>query len=469
MNSPDDRPHETPRTAPPSLSEIAALTARLRQLAATGADAAEREAVLAWKDALLARLPDHLRDRADHDTASPRDQDDRQRERDEAVLAHLHRARELWGAAGRLHDMPPREWNEAITSLRAAGHTIDTTTLTQGDRASNETGYVLREDRSEDGDDWFSGGYDAAHQAHLDALGHVDVDVPDTAPGYDADDRDVLSAEERRLRATYPSGMPLVLLDGIDRGLTDPAQLDDAEELAARLNDYRAHVTGTGGTPPGGWQTLGAESAAHRLTAFGADLDTARAMVADYLRETSERAGAPVYAWGLDQGDLDAIAAERGLPTRLPPVVALAHLTAERDDDAQGRADQLTRWHTDDHAATDSTDTADATDTTASGGFCSNTSIRYCGFSRATSLAKSRPEGPPPTTAILRGLVMLPCAPVGVRLPILPRQVCARCRPASRPCRPCRRESPERLRCSRPVPAACIWRGPLSAGIPPAP
>ena len=52
--------------------------------------------------------------------------------------------------------------------------------------------------------------------------------------------------------------------------------------------------------------------------------------------------------WGLDQGDLDAIAADHQLSTLLSPVAALA--VAERDDAEQARTEQLRRWNADDRA-----------------------------------------------------------------------------------------------------------------------
>ena len=118
----------------------------------------------------------------------------------------------------------------------------------------------------------------------------------------------------------------------------------DPAGLGARLTELDALAAA--GEPGGGWRTVSAARAADELTGRGYDRDTAAAMVAGYLRDTAERVGVPVAevgGWGLDQGDLDAIA----LGHRLPGA-ALGAL-AEQDHLDAARADQLGRWHTDDH------------------------------------------------------------------------------------------------------------------------
>src|SRR5204862_417121 len=47
---------------------------------------------------------------------------------------------------------------------------------------------------------------------------------------------------------------------------------------------------------------------------------TGRAIVTDDLGETTARAGAPGGEWGLDQGDIDGIAAHHGLPSHLDAI-----------------------------------------------------------------------------------------------------------------------------------------------------
>lgn len=141
-------------------------------------------------------------------------------------------------------------------------------------------------------------------------------------------------------------GLPPQMLDGIAQRRTGPTGRDDPAELQARLAELRERVAAATGTPAGGWQTVGAEQAAHDLAARGVDLDTARAMIADYLRETSTRVGVPAHEWGLDQGDLDAVAADHQLPTTLPP--AAAYATTRCDDADQARIAELSRCPTDD-------------------------------------------------------------------------------------------------------------------------
>ncbi len=162
-------------------------------------------------------------------------------------------------------------------------------------------------------------------------------------------------------RVLHPHVLPPVpteMLDGIEQRRTEPAQPDDPAELEARLTELRERVAVASGTPAGGWQTVGREQAARDLAGRGVDLDTARRMVSDYLRETSERVEAPAYEWGLDQGDVDAMAAEHQLPATLAPAAALAVVD---QDAAQVRAEQLNRWYADDHAQDGAGDTADET------------------------------------------------------------------------------------------------------------
>ena len=153
-----------------------------------------------------------------------------------------------------------------------------------------------------DHDSWFSGGYDAAHQAHLDRLGHVDT----------------LAAEPATAASTAAADVPA----GLD----------------ARLAALGARIADRGGEPFGGWRTVSARTAAEELAQRGTDLDTASGMVEDYLQQTAQRAGVPVEGWGLDQGDIDAIAAAHQLP-------AAAHAVVEQDA-ATDRLAEVRRWQT---------------------------------------------------------------------------------------------------------------------------
>jgi hypothetical protein len=206
------------------------------------------------------------------------------------------------------------------------------------------------------------------------------ADTADTASASAAADRrcEVVAGEEQRHDATvFGPGLPVGVRDGIEERRTGPAVRDDPAELTARLDELRGRVaTAQGtpaqgiaaqGTPVEGWRTVGVEQAAGELAdrgaAYGVDLTAARAMVTDYLRETTERAGLPTTQWGLDQGDLDAIAADHQLPTKLPPATGLATAAAlaaarlaaaaaDQDTTERARADQLTHWHTTDHGHT---------------------------------------------------------------------------------------------------------------------
>jgi hypothetical protein len=209
---------------------------------------------------------------------------------------------------------------------------------------------------SKDTEGWFCGGSDTAHDACLAAVSHIDIPGP-LEPDPPAEHR-------------HPTRR------GDLAGLGDSAGRADPEGLAARLTAIGNRAAeATAGAPVGGWQTVSAARAADELVGRGYDPDTARAMVGAYLRDTSERAGTPAYAWGLDQADIDAIttqaittqhtdtdaratdarSATRGLPA------AAVRVVAEQDAAAADRAVQLGRWHVDDKTVL----AAEAGDTTA--------------------------------------------------------------------------------------------------------
>ncbi|WP_219419615.1 hypothetical protein [Pseudonocardia nigra] len=123
----------------PTIAEVTALTRRLRELSAPGraADPAERAAFLADKDALLARI----------------------------TAAHRDAGGEPTGAAGAMEDAGVGE----LHSHRVPAERIAPVPADQAGSAARD-----------DSDGWFSGGYDAAHDAYLDALVHADVPGPAT-------------------------------------------------------------------------------------------------------------------------------------------------------------------------------------------------------------------------------------------------------------------------------------------------
>jgi hypothetical protein len=234
---------------PPTVAEIAALTARLRALSTTGAaaDPAERARFLADKDALIARITAASHDadpapleRADYRTFTP----------DQAAAELVDRR------------MPP-EHAPAIVELYLDG-------------LSWERGWSQQ-------DQW-------------------EIDDDDLA----------------------------VMLNPPPLG----AELTSSEPSAER------GLTGAEGSAIDAGPALTAEEAARELTAAGGSLDDARALVRNYLDDVSERVGASVHRWGLDEADLNDIRAARRPPSTV--------------DDEQERRDQLNRWH-----AADSDETRD--------------------------------------------------------------------------------------------------------------
>jgi hypothetical protein len=188
---------------------------------------------------------------------------------------------------------------------------------------------------------------DAEHRAVRDLIAHDRLDGAEprwlacTDGGHEIVAAVVPTATEDRtddlaedltedVTAGLPDEPPTEMVDGIEERRTAPARPDDPADLATRLADLQARIAArtepapervadplavSRGGPVGGWETVGRDQAARALTGRGVDLDTARGMVTDYLRKTSERVGMPAYQWGLDQGDLDAIAATHHLPT----------------------------------------------------------------------------------------------------------------------------------------------------------
>lgn len=61
------------------------------------------------------------------------------------VYAHLRARSRAGHPAGSLHTMTDERFRACIEALTADGHSITTVTVATGDRAANETGYVLRE------------------------------------------------------------------------------------------------------------------------------------------------------------------------------------------------------------------------------------------------------------------------------------------------------------------------------------
>ncbi|MCW2720613.1 hypothetical protein [Pseudonocardia sp.] len=89
------------------------------------------------------------------------------------------------------------------------------------------------------------------------------------------------------------------------------AFLADKDALIARITDAPAERIGdlrAEHGPSSVEATITRAEAAQRLTELGHDPASAKAMVAEYLHETSRAVGVPVYQWGLDGHDVAAIA-----------------------------------------------------------------------------------------------------------------------------------------------------------------
>jgi hypothetical protein len=118
------------------------------------------------------------------------------------------------------------------------------------------------------------------------------------------------------------------------------------DDVAAGLAESRDH-TGRA-TQPGGVDefegvpearpqevTVSVAQAARRLVAAGHDPVRARALVADYVQDTSRQLGLSTAGWGLDQHDLDAIEASTDPPS------------AQRDRDVHSHEGERARPHRD--------------------------------------------------------------------------------------------------------------------------
>ena len=338
----------TPDPQQPSVAEIAALTARLRHLRSPEATDSERAAFQADKTALLDRIPDHTRppgrDRCDPTEAAA-----------EAVMARaaaggyamVGPSARTWAVdpatgipTGPVSEAEHRLVRELIGQERLDG--TDPVWLRCADGGDEIVALVVpTADLDDDLDD----------DTHDRTGGAVDGVPTGSTAGDGGRERtgDVPPLD------SLPA-MPAEMVEGIEARRTEPARPDDPAELEFRLAELSARVAEAAGQPPGGWRTVSAAHAADRLVGRGYDVDTARALVVDYLRETSERIGAPAHEWGLDQGDVDAIDAAHRLPEA-------AHAAVEVDEADAARAAQLGRWHTDDQAAAE--ETASETDDAA--------------------------------------------------------------------------------------------------------
>jgi len=273
----------------------------------------------------------------------------------ERVLAHLrvqNTAHER--PAGRLWDMPADRWDAALGVLGEGGYRLDTTILTQGDTASNDTGYWLVGDPQRDAgldERWATVRADpdrrAALDAALDRSGQAYIesrfDEPDpwadTSPAQHAEagdtgvgdagvgDAGVWAPPERWWARAHSADGSRATFDG--SGYYSDAQL--AAIAAAREAGDHERAEALQNAP---W------------TAQGATADTAHVAVTDdpaaenYAEVTRGRA-----EWDAMHGDD---------PRRYSEMMgdaARAFHDAPRPDveEDAARREQLTRWHHDDH------------------------------------------------------------------------------------------------------------------------
>lgn len=271
MTTPQDSSH----SPVPSVREIAALTARLRELSALGRDAdpAERAAFLADKDALIARIT--------ATAANSADVVDVTGETNARTSETLGEAGEWWAQA------------------RSADPAVPVVTYDRSD-------YYSDADIATIGDALAAGDADRAAQLQ---------DRPWTEQDSDAD-----PAVTGRVDARVLIEGDRFAHDGTVHVVDDvPIAHDEVLTVPTRAGDDAPWVE----LPAGQWVTLNGPlgpsrteetlthaDAARRLTERGFDPASAQAMVAEYLHDTSRAVGAPVYLWSLDQTDVDAIAAD---------------------------------------------------------------------------------------------------------------------------------------------------------------
>ena len=367
-SAPSGRPAEEvshDRDATPSSpgSEIAALTARLRQLGSPDATNAERAAFPADK-ALLARIADHTR-------PAGRDHAEAVEVAAEAVLARaaaggyamVGPSARTWSVdtatgipVGPVAEAEHRLVRDLIAQERLDGAepvwlrcadgrqeivalVVPATADADEHHRDERTEEAAAEDRDADG--WFSGGYDAAHQAH-----------PTNRPR---------PADDAVLTRT-PSGvvgaaaMPAQMLEGIETRRTGPPDRDDPAELQARLDDLSCPDRRRGGRA-GRWLAHRQRRARRRQLAGRGTTWTppghGRRLPARDLRAgrcPGPRVGARPGRHRRHR---------RRTPT-FPTAARAVAVDAATRTPTTARAAQLGRWHTDDQAGGSSRRRAEA-------------------------------------------------------------------------------------------------------------
>lgn len=154
---------------------------------------------------------------------------------------------------------------------------------------------------------------------------------------------------------TPPTVREIAELTARLRALSARGREADPAERAAFLADKRALLDRIPSRPARHEPApppMSAEEAAQRLTGPGRTLDESRALVRDYLDDTSDRVGTPAHLWGLDEYDLTAIeSSARGADAVAPVVLrcpegrprADAEQFDDRRADEDSAGDDLTR------------------------------------------------------------------------------------------------------------------------------
>ncbi|MGH3611296.1 MAG: hypothetical protein ACRDRK_01470, partial [Pseudonocardia sp.] len=373
-------PADPSRPAAPSVREIAALTARLREITAQGRDVdpAERERFLADKDALIARITATETDRS---RAAVRERYAAQDALTDAVRVNAeHPGYVMVGTSARtwLRDpvtgrpaAPVSEHEHRAVRELLHREELDTTEpawVTGRDGHSNVHSVVYPTPHTADDT---ATGYDAV--AEVDQAGSVhEADAPDAvvhtfdpADAYTAAEIAAITAahargddaEVARVEAGRPSLVPdraapaaepfeIEMPDWmreqarrteaeIAAGTYEPGAPDDREQIAARLAEIRSAAeaaAGDAGGPgaagrddPAWWALTGPDEVAlthhevaAELTGRGFTPEQARAAVTEYLDETSDRIGTSVHQWAMDSHDVEAIAHTHRPPVPVP-------------------------------------------------------------------------------------------------------------------------------------------------------
>ncbi|MBN9102912.1 MAG: hypothetical protein J0I49_33185 [Pseudonocardia sp.] len=327
---------------PPTVREIAALTARLREISARGrdVDAAQRVAFLADKDALIDRIIDTTGVADSHATV-----------------------------------VPPAE--TADTNVDIAGR-VDAQFLIEVDRFDHDGIVHVVDD------------IPIEHDGRL----TVPTRAGDDATWVELPAGQWVTLADTAVADELIPEMPERVTDDTDRAAASDA--DEAADLGAPVRDDPTWWAPTGPDEV----ALSRQEVAAELAGRGFTPDQARAAVAEYLDETSARIGISVHQWAMDSHDVEAIAYTRRPPVPVPeqrhPTAAekaatadqtsgrgaalpddagerdgweqvrdgdprsyeqmmsdaAGALTTHRPADVEGeRRERLVRWHTDDTAA----------------------------------------------------------------------------------------------------------------------